>query len=230
MNEHIITAREGEDVTIKITGLQGVTAPSAGMSGHVPPGQYLLKTRSAKLKKKAEGKSGFNIVFEDVVVAPAQFAGTPIITYTPVPTGEAGNSTFDTGMRALRDRLIACCDVDGTLDKVNAVAELDIRIGNYVGKTFAAILRDGKGEYADRSEMDRMITKVDYDKSPGPTVAFGGSAPVTSKPQGSVPEVGVPAGATATGAQASAPAAAAAPAAAPAAGATGAVNKALGWG
>ena len=221
MNEHIATARDGEDVTIKIIGLQGLTAPSSGLSGHVPVGTYVFRTKKASLVKKSGDKTGFNVKFEDVVVLPEQFAGVPIVTYTPVPAGEPGDKTFDAGMRGLRDRMIASAQYAGVVDKVNNAPEKEIKISSYEGKMFAATTKDGTGQYSDRSEIANYVTKEDFAKNPGPTVGFG--PPAASKPQSTVPEVA--AGAVATGAQTSAPAAPAAPATPAAA----AVSNALGW-
>jgi hypothetical protein len=236
MNESILSANEGDDVSFVINGLLNAQVNVGGVSGHVPPGIYVLQTRSAKLVKKKSGQ-GFNVHFEDIIIEPEAHAGTPIHSYRSVPVGDpAKDKTVASAIRDFRDRMLACADYAGSLAELTAQNEIELSVSSFVGQTFCATVRDGQGDYANRSEIGFMSTRAEYEKTPGPSVAAvvaapkaaGGAAanPALSKPQSHIPEAAAaavpaqkPAGATATAAQTAAPSTA-----------TSAVNKALGWG
>jgi hypothetical protein len=182
--------RNGDTQTkFKITGLKAASI-SPGGSGHILPGNYVMKIRNFSIVDKTDGKAGKNYRAEFVTIEPKPFAGVPIHMYGPAPTGE----NEDVGLQQIRNIILSNATFKGTLAKVTgesegtANGELELNGEWFKGRHVAARLEDGTGQYSNRSQVANFLSKEDYEVAPGPSGGTQRSS-TDSKPQSKTPEV-----------------------------------------
>ena len=171
---------DGDIETPIYVSIKGFT-PSSGGSGHVEPGNYEVEiTRAAWVARKE--KAGRNFKLECKTVGPEKYAGVPIVSWKPAEKGDNG-----LGYAWFQGLAWALASYAGALEKVQAMEAMALAPKALIGKRFCVNLRNGKEQYADRSEINRFVGREEYLASPGPSGGIAGAS--ESPAQTSRPEV-----------------------------------------
>ncbi len=175
---------------IKLTGIAAVKlGGGGGGSGHVPQGRYAMKCIRAVFEaNKKEDGANLHTAFE--IVEPAKYAGIPIHNTTAV--AGAYDDTWDFTRQFLIRLIKSVASVDeAKLAKWDSTTEdYDLDPAIFVGKTIFADLVDGKGEYANRSEIKFISTADEFKARPGPK--DGEVAPVQAQQSSPPPDLATP--------------------------------------
>lgn len=166
------------DIQINLKGFQ----PSTGGSGHVPPGNYVIEAGNCAWQNKRGDKQGRNLHLPTTIVEPAEYKGVALVTWLPAP--DKAEDT-DVGYRRIRELAYSLASYRGNLEAVKQADAFPFGPTKVSGKRMAVQVRDGKGEYANRSEIARFITKEEFEANPGPVPAMAMTGPA----QTSTPEV-----------------------------------------
>lgn len=149
MNDHLLNNPTPE-TEFELTGMRDYMLKTS--SGYAPKGKYLFEIKSAKWQDKKSG-SGKTAVFETWIVEPKAF-GIPITIYHPAPTGE----NAEHGVNFLKQLLYSSCTVAGTTEKLIANDKIVIRLKDFVGRKFAASIRDSHDNKGNiRSEIENYL-------------------------------------------------------------------------
>lgn len=178
---YLSSVQDGDTQTAVEISLRGFT-PSAGGSGHAQPGNYRMEIGKAAWVAKKEGKVGRNLRIEMRTAEPEAYKGVPVVMWIPQPTDQ-GEKDF--GYRQLQSLAWSAASAQGSLEAARSAESLKITPAHLVGKSIFAELGDGEGQYANRSQVERFLTKEEFSASPGPHTTFAN----TGAPQTSTPEV-----------------------------------------
>ena len=178
---HLFNVKTGtNEWGIKIS-LKGYV-PSAGGSGHVPAGRYKMKIKTAQLVAHKTDPGKRNVLLACEVFEPEEFRAVPINKYIPAPKSD---SAEDSGYRTFQNLAWSRLTAEPQLlEKATQAEELSIGGQALEGKFFFASLRDGEGEYSNRSEIAYFISVDEFAARPGPDkfAMSSASSPQTGRP------------------------------------------------
>ena len=185
--DHINMVPSGDTKAVVYVSIKNFT-PSSGGSGHVTEGRYKLQILKGGAwtdkRSDSEGnkKTGKNLRIPFKIVGPEKYDGVPIIASAPAQKGKD-----DFNYQWFQGLAWGLAAAAGKLEQAQSMDGMPIGPETIAERFVYAYLGDGKGDFANRSEIKRFISPEEYAANPGPA---NGIPEVSESPaQTSRPEV-----------------------------------------